>query len=70
MSAEFFENMEKMKQIIDRVKFLEGSHPILYTKFLEESDNILKTLEVFEKNILTELKKTYATKKTLKNKRK
>ncbi len=59
MSAEFFENMERIKQIIDRIKFLEGSHNIIDSRFLPKTEELIVSLESFEKDIKSELVKFY-----------
>ncbi len=67
MSAEFYENMEKMKEIIDRVKFLEGSHPQIHDKFLPKSEKLISVIQKFENEVLEHLKNIYSSKE-LKNK--
>ena len=57
MSTEFFSTMEQLERKAKTVKYLEGSHPELFSKYHGEAKMLLFSLEELEKRIQADLKK-------------
>jgi hypothetical protein len=57
MSKEFFETMERIEQHAKRIKFLEGTHPELYSKYNIKVMDIESRVLKLEEKIGNDLKK-------------
>lgn len=69
MSTEFFSTMEQLEKKAKTVKFLEGSHPELFSKYHGEAKMLLFSLENLEKRIELDLKKKASPLPTTKKKK-
>jgi len=69
MSKEFFDAMETINIIVNRIKFLEGSHPELKTKYYERAVTVLSKLKTMQDDIYSELEKKAMTKTPKKTKK-
>jgi hypothetical protein len=57
MSKEFFETMEEIVAISNKIKFWEGTHPEIESKNHDDILAVLENLKKVESNVTKELKK-------------
>lgn len=66
MSKEFFETMDRIEQLAKKIKFLEGTHPELYSNHSTEAMVIDTLMLQLDEEITIELKKKALNNKAIK----